>query len=117
MISPDLLKDGVVRAIDFRLDSAVLISDSGKSVDIRAIIEELNIFEDLFSPCITGNLIVTDSNNLINKLPITGFEYLSLEFTKPSQKRTFNKLFRVYKMSDRKQNTDQNEFYMLHFLF
>jgi hypothetical protein len=115
MASTDTNQNGILQAIDFRLDEALIIGASGRSVDIRPIIEELNVFEDLFSPCITGNLIVTDSNDLINKVPLTGFEYLSLSFSKPSQKISYSKIFRVYKITDRKQNSDQNEFYTIHF--
>lgn len=108
-------QSGITRAIDFELDDATIVAASGRSVDLRPLIEEVNVYEDLFSPCITGNLIITDSNNLINKLPLTGFEYLSLSFTKPSQKLSFSKIFRIYKITDRKQNSDQNEFYTIHF--
>lgn len=115
MASTSVYQNGINQAIDFRLDDATLIGSSGRSVDIRPLIEELNIYEDIFSPCITGNFIVTDSNNLINKLPLAGFEYVSLSFTKPSQKISFSKIFRIYKITDRKQNSDQNEFYTIHF--
>lgn len=106
---------GVSQAKDFKLESLLLIGASGKSVDLRSIMEEINVFEDIFSPCITGNILVTDSSNIINTLPITGHEYLLINFTKPSQHISFNKMFRLYKISDRKQSSDQNEVYILHF--
>ncbi len=115
MITISANQPGINQAIEFTIDEAIIISASGRHVDIRPLMEELNVFEDLFSPCITGNLILTDSNNMINTLPLAGYEYLSLKFSKSSQKISFEKIFRIYKITDRKQNSDQNEFYMIHF--
>lgn len=100
---------------DYRLKTATLVTGAGKIADIRPIINEINVYEDVMNPVISGNIILNDSNNLINTLPITGFEYLTLDFEKPSSSQLYSKVFRVYKLSDRQRINSQNESYVLHF--
>jgi len=108
-------EEGVQLATDYRLVAASIISGTGTVTDVRLILNEINIYEDMFSPVITGNIILHDSNDLINKLPITGFEYLSIEFEKPSSSQKYSKVFRIYKLTDRQRINAQNEMFVLHF--
>lgn len=102
-------------ATDYRLVAASIVTSTGKVIDIRMICDEINIYEDILSPVMTGNLVLHDSNDLINQAPITGFEYVSLEFEKPSSSQKYSKVFRIYKLSDRQRINAQHESYILHF--
>lgn len=108
---PETLKYGT----DYRLVAASIITSAGKVADIRLICDEINLYEDLLSPVITGNIVLHDSNDLINKLPITGFEYVVLEFEKPSSSQKYSKVFRIYKLTDRQRMNAQHESFILHF--
>jgi len=108
-------EEGVQLATDYRLVAASIISSTGAVIDVRLILDEINIYEDILSPVITGNIILHDSNDLINKSPITGFEYFSVEFEKPSSSQKYSKIFRIYKLTDRKRINAQNEMFVLHF--
>ena len=61
--------DGMVNSYDFELNECVLIAGNGRKIDVRGILFELNIFEDIYNNVLTGNILLSDSNNLINKLP------------------------------------------------
>ena len=104
-----------IKATDVRITQLTLVSPSGTSVGLLNIMAELNIFEDLFSSVMTGNIVLNDSQNLINNLPITGYEFLLLSFEKPGIAVKMSKTFRVYKMTDRIRVNEQNETYILHF--
>ena len=54
----------------------VIFTGSGKFLDIKDYMSELNIYEDIFSPNMSGNFLFVDSRNLIKELPIVGEEYL-----------------------------------------
>ena len=110
-----ILNEGSQKASDVALTQCTLVSPTGMSVEVLELLTELNIFEDLFANCMTGNLVLNDSNNLINTLPIMGYEFLIVQFQKPNSPLTFKKIFRVYKMTDRQRVTEQNETYILHF--
>lgn len=75
----------------------------------------MNIFEDLFGSAMSGNMVVADSNNLINLLPITGFEYLVIGFRKTTENKEFSKTFRIYKLENRKKDNLQTEVYVINF--
>ncbi len=106
---------GLVLATDFQLSECRLFAASGQSVDLFGGLVEMNVFEDLFSSTMTGNILVGDTNNLINMLPITGFEYLVLGFRKSSDDASFSKVFRVYKVESRKKENLQTEVYLINF--
>ena len=42
---------------------------------------EFNIYESVFDACVTGSLVIVDTQNLIANLPIQGTERLSFKLT------------------------------------
>lgn len=109
--------EGTVFAADFELTALQLISASAGMIDLSMIMIELNIFEDLFSPVITGTLLIADVNDLTNILPIRGYEYLRVSFNKIGENDTdaYSKTFRIYKKSERTRIGLQPEIFILHF--
>ena len=77
---------GVQYAGDFDIEEALLISPTGNITDLTkdVIIVEINIFEDMFKSSITGSIIITDTNNIVSKVPIVGQEYLTLKIRTPT---------------------------------
>jgi len=108
-------QDGLQYAAQFDLQSLVLVGSSGQQIDVREIMYELNIFEDLFSNTMTGNLFLSDTQNIINLLPIVGVEHLVVTLVKPSTNWKIEKVFRVYKISNRTKKSAASEDYLLHF--
>lgn len=106
---------GIQYAAEFRLESLTIIGASGRYVDLHEVMRELNIYEDLFSNTLTGSLFISDTQDLINVLPITGAEYLILSLVKPSTPWKMSKTFRIYKITDRRKGTQSSEDYVLHF--
>jgi hypothetical protein len=107
--------DGLQYAAQFQLDSLTLVSAAGGTVDVRQIMRELNIFEDVYTNCMTGSLFINDTQDIINLLPIIGAEYLIVTVVKPGTTWKIQKTFRIYKISDRHKNTTGSEDYILHF--
>jgi hypothetical protein len=109
------VKDGIKNPTEFELKSLVLTASGGNQIDLREVMRELNIYEDLFTSTMTGSVFICDTQNLINTLPIVGAEYLTVTFIKPSTTWQLSKTFRVHKITDRRKNTPSAEDYMLHF--
>lgn len=107
--------DGLQTATAFQIDNLTIISASGGKIDLREVMRELNIFEDIFSNTMTGNLFINDTQDLINLLPIIGGEYLNVTFVKPSTPWKLTKTFRVYSITDRRKQNTASEDYILHF--
>ena len=80
--------DNLEFAGDYHLPYVNLISHKGEGVDsathgidINAAIIEFNIYESVFSNCVTGSIVIADTQNLISHLPIQGTERLSFIIT------------------------------------
>ena len=109
------MADGILKATDFSLDQLVLIGTSGTPVDIRQIVYEINLSEDLFGNTMSGAVMINDTQNLINILPIIGMEFLAVTVSKPSSPWKLDKVFRVYKITNRSKSSSGYENYILHF--
>lgn len=106
---------GQVDIIEVKLTSIV----TELKVDIKKIMVELNIYEDLFSNYIKGTITVSDSIDLINYLPLIGEEKLEISYKTPGiidSEGLVKNTFYVYKVSDRKLVKEGNQIYVIHFM-
>lgn len=102
---------------DVRITKAMLTSSTGFSQNITEQIQAVSLFEDIFSPFITGNLIMKDGLDLINLFPIIGEENLEIEIETPSmEEAAITGRFYVYKISERELLGDRIQTYKLHFI-
>ena len=69
------------------IQELVIFTNTGKFLDIKDYLSELNIYEDIFSPTMHGDFLFVDSRNLIKELPIVGKEYLYVKLTKTSTEK------------------------------
>ena len=102
---------------DVDVQELMLINYNGSdSADLKRITGEINLYEDLMSNALYGNLVVYDAIDMIQALPIIGEETLRLSFSVPGEETKISKLFRVYKISDRKRDSNDTAVsYILHF--
>ena len=62
--------EGLQKAGQVNIEQLKLINCTDIITDLTEFLVELNIFEDIFSNYLYGNIILTDSRNLIEKLNI-----------------------------------------------
>lgn len=91
---------------------------SGNTINILNQVIGIQIFEDLFSPFISGNLIIRESIDVLNNLPLTGQEWVDIKIKTPSfeDEDDIEGRFFVYKISDREYLAEKNVMYKLHFM-
>ena len=70
---------------DFRVSDIALISPYGNVVGITTNVTQLNIYEDVYQNCLTGDITFIDTENVVNILPIIGNEYLSFKIRTPME--------------------------------
>ena len=96
---------GVQYAGEYKLETCELISSAGVVTDISGIIVEVNLFEDMFKPTLTGSILISDTNNLVDNMPIIGQEYISLKIITPGLTETeidfTENIFCVYELGGR----------------
>lgn len=104
---------------DVNLDKIEIVSSNGFIQNVTNQIIALEIFEDIFNPFITGNVVVKDSLDLANLFPFTGEEFINISVRTPSYDepdKVINSQFYIYKMSDRELLGDRSVVYVLHFM-
>jgi hypothetical protein len=89
--------------------------ENGNGVDILGLISEINLYEDIFSHTVSGNVLMVDTHNLISDFPIVGLETIYLAFQTPSTENLIEKALKVYKISD-KHVEGNKQTYLLHFV-
>jgi hypothetical protein len=100
----------------FELSSLQMTSDAtGNTVDLRMLVQEINVYEDLFSNVVTGDLTISDSTNQLSSLPIFGYEYLEITFKSNMDVSLLNKTFRVTSVTNVTPVSDRNYVYVIKF--
>lgn len=92
-----------VESTIFDIVSITIVSPSAGIVDIpdvKFIVEDLNIYESVFSSSMSGDIILKDSNNLLTKLALNGSEYIYIKFVKGEEYAPYEKAFRIVKISE-----------------
>lgn len=90
--------------------------------NIKNQVITIQIYEDMFSPFMTGSLIIKDSLDLINALPFSGMEYLEMEVFTPTldtelkDQAIIKGKFYIYKITEREYIAEKNLVYQLHFI-
>jgi len=108
--------NGVQTAGDVDVKEVAIIKDNNEELDIRQLVGEINIFEDMFKNGLYGNILLVDAGNFITKFPIIGNEYIRLRIETPSMPQRIYKTFKVYSITNRMMIQDTGtQSYVLHF--
>ena len=112
------MSDKLAFAGQYYLDAIDIIQPNGIAIDIREQIEQITIYEDIFSPFITGNLICLDTADLPSLLLSAGADLLRLTIWTPSieKSKRIDRYFHIYKLSDRAELSDRSQTYIYHFI-
>ena len=109
----------ITQSTQFVIEKLVITSKDGKAqYDIKGAFEELNIFDSLTLPCMSGNILIRDSVGLLQKIKPDGSEYIEIKILKDSNRPDlmwFDKKFVIYELSPRKSNNQSSEQYVLRF--
>ena len=103
-----------------KVEITSLITDKKFNVSNQLI--TIQIFEDMFSPFISGSLIFKESLDFASNFPFVGEEVIDLKLFTPTLDKTKPKggviegRFYIYKMADREQIAERNSVYQLHFI-
>lgn len=99
------------------VDKVKIITSKGLYQDISPQVINIQYYEDLFSPFITGSLIVKDMLDLVNLFPFIGEEFVEIEVSTPTlEKSQIKGRYYIYKMTNRELVGDSSVVYQLHFI-
>ena len=110
----------ILQSTQFDIQTLAITTRDGRlGFDVRAIFEELNIFDNLLMPCMSGNIVIRDARGLASKLQFDGSEYIEIKIAKDlhnPESMFFKKRFVIYQLTDRKELNQKSEIYTLHFV-
>lgn len=116
--SQQITHNAVFAAGDVDIQEVTIINNAGIEYDLLAgYLGELNLFEDIYSPGLYGNIVVFDANNINQLLRLQGDEMVRIKFVTPSMQGTeIYKTFKIYSVTDKLMYTDTGkQTYTLHF--
>ena len=101
---------------DYHLDGALIVGSSGRRVNVIDQVGELNIFQSLDSPFMSGNIMLTDSDGIAETLPLLGQERLIFSLQTPGHDIAIN--FNdyhaiIYNVEKRFNQTDREQILIL----
>lgn len=113
----------LIRPGDVLINKVTLKTLAGDTIDMKPFLVEINLFEDIFSPALMGNLVIRDAINLIGTVPLVGDEILTLDVNTPGFSTAeasdpinkIQKSFSVYAIKNRQLNADREQFYTIYF--
>lgn len=114
----DKLKAKLTKAGDVKIEQVVIITSTGVAQDITLQTIGFDIYEDLFSPFMSGVLYVRDSQKLAEILPLVGEETVYVRISTPEMPSgtDFNQRFAIYKMEGRVATSEREACYSLRFV-
>jgi hypothetical protein len=107
----------IIKAGDVNIDIIQITTAQGFYQNVTDQVMGLQLFEDLFSPFLTGTLEIVDTLDLMNVFPFNGEEYLEMKILTPTmEKGNVDAKFYIYKMTNRVMTGDRSTVYTLHFI-
>ena len=105
-------KNEYQNAGDYTLDGVLIVGSSGEKINVISQVRELNIYQSIDSPYMSGNVVIADAEGVAEILPFLGQERLLFRLQTPSHEGTvdFNEYHAIiynvetrFHTSDRKQ--------------
>lgn len=114
------LTENVNKPGDVSFDELFITLSNGENIDLLPFFTELNIYEDVWSPFLTGDIILNDSINMIGTGGIAGGEGITIKLRSKcfvdTPDNIIDKTFQVYSIRDRSLSEDRNQIYKLSFI-
>ncbi|MGH7745756.1 MAG: hypothetical protein ACREQ5_13355, partial [Candidatus Dormibacteria bacterium] len=106
---------GLHATSDYTVTTLAIVTSDGTTIDLSSLYLEINLYEDLFSPCMSGSILMGEALDLISNFKLHGNEYLVMNIDKPGLGKPINKVFRIYKIGDRELTGSALQNYTIYF--
>ena len=115
------MASGIQYAGEYTLEDVRLFASSGNIIPLNGLTVSISLFENIFSPTMSGTITLLDANSIVSNLPIIGQEFLSFKIKTASITEEGTSVidftknpFSVYKIDQRIEGTN-SELINLHF--
>ena len=95
--------------------SVVLLSANNEALDIKRVMLEFNIYEDMFGGLLKADISIEDTIGILSDLPLVGDEKLIISFrVSEDDDEPIEYKFDVYKVEDRSIIEERSHVYLIH---
>jgi hypothetical protein len=107
----------IVQAGKIQVFQVSILIPNGEGYDIKEQVDKISIYEDLFSPWTTGELIVRDTLDILNGLGRVSKPLLRIKLVTPGleSSKNIDRTFLIYKIGKREIYGDRQQIYKIHF--
>ena len=105
-------KNTYQNAGDYTLDGVLIVGSSGEKINIYSQVRELNIYQSIDSPYMSGNVVIADAEGVAEILPFLGQERLLFRLQTPSHEGSvdFNEYHAIiYNVETRFHSSDREQ--------
>lgn len=100
---------------DVNIKTIAITSANGRLLSVYPQLMALNIYSDIFTKWMTGEVVLKDCQAIQSLFPLVGNEVISISFITPSVDIGISKDFFIYKMSE-KHKLGREDVYCLYFI-
>lgn len=112
-------EEKVIQAGSYDLKFVDILKANGESVNVREQIDSITIYEDMYSPFITGKMTFRDTFDLPSILGRSGRDLVRFHITTPivnDETLDIKGTYFIYKAGERELVRDRTQMYNLHFI-
>jgi hypothetical protein len=106
MTKSNITSDGIVEII--------LYSSKNERIPLTSTYNEINLYEDIYSNFVSGNLSLIDTAGILPKFEVIGYETLTIKIRANNKVVTLD--FFVYSITNRVSVNESSNYYLLNFL-
>lgn len=112
------LAEKIHTAGDVTIEDVTIINVRGHAQTITPQVVGIELYEDIFTPFITGKVFVRDSQDLQGLLPLVGEEVINITFKTPKidVMHGYTGEFYIFKMDDKIKLREREVVFALHFI-
>ena len=112
------MSEALMYAGQYQIDAIEILQPNGLSLDIRDQVQQVTIYEDLFSPFMSGNIICGDSVDLPSYFMNSGADLLRLRLSTPTiaKEQWIDRYFHIYRLADRAVINSRAQTYIYYFV-
>ncbi len=107
----------IIQPGDYSLDKLNILTSGGDVVDVRQMVNNIELYTSIYQQGISGQITITDGLGLDQQFGIHGNEYIEIEFSVPTIEERITFFGAIAEVKDRSRGIgDRGQVYVLSFV-
>lgn len=102
--------------LDFKVNKLSIVLKTNQTLDITSLFQEIDFYDSIFSPCMSGKVLIHDANGIFSAYKIDGTETLIVDMEKIDCTAKLKRNFVIYANKNQKALSDKKTSYEFNFV-